>query len=149
MALNPYAIMHVVLSHLKAQGKLTHVRIGLPKQPPTGELTVAIVMDGIRTPELVLDARVLVYDLMVHVFRSFLDDGAQTELEVARVVGEITEAFAGDFTLGGNVRNIDFAGQYGRSVEVNWDYLAFGDVQFRAVAISLPLIVDPAAELVA
>ena len=141
--------MHVVLSHLKAQGKLTHVRIGLPKQPPTGELTVAIVMDGIRTPELVLDARVLVYDLVIHVFRSFLDDGTQTELEVARVVGEITEAFAGDFTLGGNIRNVDLAGQYGRSVDVDFDWLVFDGVQFRAAIISLPLIVDPAAELVA
>lgn len=145
MALNPYALMHVVLSHLKVQGKLERAQIGEPKSPPLGVLTAAILMDGIRTPTSVLDAPVLVYDLTVRLYRNFLDDGTQTELEVARSVGEIMEAFHADFTLGGNARAVDFMGIYGRGMDVTWGHLDFGNVVFRTADISVPIIVDPAA----
>ena len=137
--------MHVVLSHLKTQGKVKRAQIGEPKSPPLDELTAAILMDGIRTPSTVLDAPVLVYDLVVRVYRNFLDDGTQTELEVARTVGEIMEAFHADFSLGGNIRAVDVAGTYGRGMDVTWGHLDFGNTVFRIADISVPLIVDPAA----
>ena len=145
MALNPTTVMHVVLSHLKTQGKVKQAQIGEPKQPPLGQLTAAILMDGIRTPSSVLDAPVLVYDLTVRLYRNFLEDGEQTELEVARSVGEIMESLHADFSLGGNSRAVDFMGMYGRAMDVTWGHLDFGSTIFRTADISVPLIVDPSA----
>ena len=108
-------------------------------------LTAAVLMDGIRTPSTVLDAPVLVYDLVIRLYRNFLDEGEQTELEVARAVGEIMEEFHADFSIGGNIRAVDVAGMYGRGVDATWGHLDFGNTIFRTADVTLPLIVDPAA----
>jgi hypothetical protein len=149
VALNPYLVMHVLQSHLMSLGSIKNVQIGEPKQPPADDLTAAILMDGIRTPRLMLDARVLVYDVIIRLYRNFTDDGRQTEEQMARSVGEVMEAFAGDFTLGGNIRAVDFGGMYGAGMKADWGHLDFGPVMFRTASITVPLIVDPAAEFVA
>src|SRR5687767_6388148 len=112
--------MHVIQSHLSSLGSIKNVQIGEPKAPPADDLTAAILMAGIRTPTLTLDARVLVYDVIIRLYRNFTDDGKQTEEQMARSVGEVMETFANDFTLGGNTRAVDFGGIYGRGVEADW-----------------------------
>ena len=149
MALNPYAVMHVVESHLSTLGSIKRAQIGEPKQPPLDVLTAAILMSGIRTPSSVLDARVLVYDVIIRLYRNFLDDGTRTETEMARAVGEVMEEFAGDFQLGGNTRAVDFMGTYGTSVDARWGHLDFGNTVFRIADITVPIIIDPTAEFVA
>lgn len=149
MALNPYTVMHVIQSHLASLGSIKQAQIGEPKQPPADDLSAAILMDGIRTPLLTLDSRVLVYDVIVRLYRNFTEDGKQTEEQMARSVGEVMEAFANDFTLGGNTRAVDFGGIYGRGMSADWGHLDFGAVVFRTASITVPLIIDPTAEFVA
>lgn len=145
MAWNPLTTLQVVTSHLKVGGRYDHVQIGEPKEPPTGQLTACVIMSGVRTPETVLDAPVRVYDLLVRLYMSMLDPGTDTETRMARTVGETLEDFEGDFTLGGNVRAVDFGGVYGASVEARWGYVEVGGKMYRMCDISVPLIVDPAA----
>lgn len=149
MALNPTTIMGLIVSHLRTQGSIKRAQIGEPKSPPLDVLTAAVLMDGIRTPETVLDAPVLLYDVVVRLYRNFLDDGEQTELDVARAVGEIMESLHGDFSLGAGIRAIDVAGIYGRGMDTRWGHLDFSNTIFRTADISVPLIVDPAAVFVA
>lgn len=149
MATNPYTVLHVVLSHLSTQGSIKRAQVGEPKSPPIDVLTACIIMDGIRTPTTVLDARVLVYDVTVRLYRNFLDDGTRTEQEMARAVGEVMEAFAGDFTLGGNARAVDIGGMYGRGVEATWGHVDMSGTIFRVADITVPIIIDPAAEFAA
>ena len=145
MAIDPLATLNVARSHLLERGAITRAVIGEPKQPPLDELTAAVFMSGIRTVDMALDRPVRVYDVVVRLYRNFMDDGQETESELGRVVGAVMEAFEGDFTLGGNVRNVDIGGEYGDPMSAEWVHLDFSGTIYRAADVSVPLIVDAAA----
>lgn len=65
-------------------------------------------------------------------------------LEGARLTSELLDSLYGDFTLGGNVRNVDVTG-----IEVQFAERDIEDVPTRVAEITLPLIVDGTAEFAA
>ncbi len=142
---DPAAAINLIASHLKGRGSIKNVHIGLPKAPETSEIGAAVRMVGIRTPETVLEAPVRIYEVEVRLYRSAMDDGEETELKLAQVVGDVMAELGGDFTLGGNVRNVDVAGIYGASLEADWDDLESAGTDFRVCNITVPLVVDESA----
>ena len=147
MAYDPTATLAAITSFLKSQGRVGggNVQIGEPKDPPAGRISAAVFMEGIRTPESVLDAPVRIYDVAIRLYRNFTEDGTATEIELARAVGELWEDLEGDFDLGASIRNVDVAGIYGQGLTASWGYLDVAGRMYRTCDVSVPLVVDPAA----
>ncbi|MDP3909468.1 MAG: hypothetical protein Q8Q14_03670 [Gemmatimonadales bacterium] len=143
-AYDPEAALAALTSFLKGRGRIKHVQLGEPKAPPTGEITAALMMESIRTVELVLDAADRVYEVTIRLYRGFLEeDGEQTELELAQVVGALMNDLDGDADLGQSVRAVDVGGIYSGGLAAGWAYLEMGDgTMYRTVDVTVPLIVD-------
>lgn len=143
MAVDPYAVMAALKSFALARGRVRHAQVGEPKAPPQAHVSAAVLMEGIATPSSVLDAAVRLYTVTIRLYRGFLDDGEQTETELAQVTGALLTALDGDADLGGTVRNVDVAGEHSGGLAADWGYLEMDEgVMYRTVDITVPLIVD-------
>ena len=79
----------------------------------------------------------------------FLQDQQNRVLKASILTSQVADLFYGDFTLGGNVRNIDIAGQYGTPLEVEFVDVETADVPTHVANITVPLIVDSGTSFVA
>ena len=151
MAYDPTATLAAITSFLKSQGRVAggNVQIGEPKSPPQGRIFAAVFMERIGTPETVLDAPVRLYELAIRLYRDFTADGTETEIEMARAVGELFEDLEGDFDLGASIRHVDVGGIYSAGLQATWGYLDVSGVMFRTCDVSVPLVVDPSAATLA
>ena len=66
------------------QGRIKVVEIGEPEVPDMRNISAGVFAEAIRTPELVLDAPVRIYDVTVRLYLSFLQGGDQTETKMLR-----------------------------------------------------------------
>lgn len=51
-------------------------------------------------------------------------------------------AWAGDFTLGGRIRNVDIKGAHGIPLDGQAGYQRIGDTMFRVFTLTVPLIIN-------
>lgn len=145
MAFDPTAALSSIASKLKTQGRIRSVEIGEPEVPDVRNISAGVFAEAIRTPELVLDAPVRIYDVTVRLYLSYLQGGAQTETMMLRAVGEAMEDLEGDYDLNSTIRAVDVGGIYGSALGAEWGYLEVGDNNYRTCDISVPLIVDASA----
>lgn len=142
--------MRTVESLIAAQG--FRVQISDPKAPPSiavGEQAASVRAGGARVHELTAgngaggSDTIEVQTLIVEVYGYFLDEpGDALEIGLASNVNVIVNAILADADLGGSVRNIDAAGQYGQPLEVVYGYKDIGGRMFRTAEIVVPFIVD-------
>ena len=137
--------LRALKSFLQTQPRINSAQIGEAHSPPSGKINAGVYMDGIRTPEAVLDATTKVVDVVVRLYLSFTRLGEETELTMTQAVTELMGDIEGDFDLDGTIRNVDVAGQYGEGLAAEWGETELGGVQYRIVDVSIPLIVDSAA----
>lgn len=110
-----------------------------PESPPSGRLNCSISLGPVKpVTSSGLGAVSLQVTLMVHVW-SFamqrrLDD---IDPEALGAVCALMGAFAGGFTLGGTVREIDLF-----QMSAQPGYVDFEGKEFRTVAISLPITIN-------
>ena len=137
------------LSDLKSKfmehGAFKAVVIGEPKAPPE-DTTCALWMVSTVPVALTLTTTVEVHVVNARVHMKALDEETErTELEMARIVSDISADILGDFDLGATVRNVDAAGQYGTAFGSQWGYADISHTLFRICDITIPLIVDDSA----
>jgi len=75
------------------------------------------------------------------------EKGEDIEFQMAEVVQKVGSDLLGDYDLGGTVRTVDAAGQYGTAFGAEWGYVDLGGVMFRVADITVPLTVDDSATL--
>lgn len=68
----------------------------------------------------------------------------QVDPQVLTAVGLLWAAIIADFTLGGLVRQVDVRGAHGERMRARGIYATVAGVKVRAVAVSVPVIVDGA-----
>ena len=61
---------------------------------------------------------------------------------IVAAVDTLLEDFSGDFTLGGNARNIDLLGQTGEALSARAGYITIDQTVFRSMDITIPIIVN-------
>jgi hypothetical protein len=146
MSLNSRAIINAVVSHAMTLGVFDRVAGHEPDNKPGNGLTCAVWVDRIEPIGKVSglgvgSGRVV---LNVRVFNPLISEPAdEIDLNMVDAIDALFDAYAGDFTLGGLIRNVDFFGETGPGLHVQAGYIETEDeTVFRVMNISLPMIVN-------
>lgn len=144
MALDINDILNIVVSHAQASGSFDRVNQHEPKNPVGNGVTCAIWVDYI-SPVITsglssTSARLL---LKVRIYKNMLSEPQDAiDPDITAAVDTQMTAYNGDFTLGGEARNIDIMGQYGVPLQAQAGYLNLGNTIYRVMEITIPIIVN-------
>jgi len=143
--------LDVIVSELMKTNIFSTVAVGEPKAPPTdAKMTAHVWMNSINEVAGTLDKTIEVYLMTVRVMIPMLEEPVGTiESDLAEAVSKADEALFANFSLDNKIRNIDILGQYGANYRVDWGYVEISQKIFRAADITLPMIVDDSAAMVA
>lgn len=143
------AIFAAAADHAYASGLFDRVTGHEPKSAPGSGLTAAFWLADLRpvpaesglsltTYRLVLSIRI--YNPMLQEPQDGIDPAILTATS-ALVIG-----YSGDFTLGGLVKSVDLLGRAGEPLSGRAGYIEQDKKLYRAVVITLPLILNDLAE---
>ena len=132
-----------IQGHMAASGMFAEVTVGEPTAwGDADRLYGAIWTLGTRIPYVSLDTAIRIYDTRVRLYsKAFARPQDSREFALARAVQQVASDLFGDFTLGGTIREIDIAGQFGQPVRARWGHAMVG-VMYRIVDIDLALVVN-------
>ena len=153
MAYDISATLRQIQSHISA-GRFAHdVVIGEPMQPPKSDqdkVFCAISIQRSSVQQVAADGGTTeVYQILLRCYYEMLQGSTETmELTLVNAVSNIQQDLVEDSDLGGNIRNIDVAGQFGSGVGAEYGHIDQSGVLFRVADITLPLIVDGSATAV-
>ena len=145
MSLDIQGILAAVESHARSIGGLEDVVTVEPKSAPGNGIYAAIwVSDITPTPGgSGLAAMSVVLTLTVRVMKRMLSlPYGQIDPDMLAVVDQLMAAYAGAFTLGGEVRDVDLFGMYGTKMAGRAGYLTLDKSMFRVMDITLPLVIN-------
>ena len=133
-----------IQGHLMASGHFAEATIGEPAAwGDSGQLYGAIWTMGTRSPYVSFDSTTRVYDTRVRLYtQAFTSPLDSREFVLARAVQQIASDLAGDYTLGGTVRELDIAGQFGPPMRARWGHAAVAGVMYRIVDIDIGLVIN-------
>ncbi|MFF5008039.1 hypothetical protein ACFY3G_35060 [Streptomyces phaeochromogenes] len=154
MALNSSAILDAVATHAVSLGHFQNVTLHEPRAVTGNEISACVLVENI-TPIRSSGAATtsIRLELSVGIYTTTLIDADTDGIDA--VLGEAADAlmrmYAGDFTLGGLVRQVDVFGAHGRPLGAKaGNYVRPDDSPpLRVFRVRLPLIVDDVYEQVA
>lgn len=141
------AYVDAVVSHAMTTGYFSRVNKHEPKSAPPDGLTAAVWFNSIEplrsNPSLYqtsvrLAVTVRIYVGMIEEPQDGIDD------QVMECVDKLMEAYSGDFTLDGLVRQIDLLGEFGVPMNAQAGYLTIDKKMMRVVDINVPMIINDA-----
>jgi len=145
MALDVAGIVAQLASQALSLGVFEDVVTVEPKSAPGDGVFLAIWVQGI-TPvpggsglaslsvDLVFQARIMK--------RMLSQPYGQIDPDMLAACDALMRAYAGAFTLGGEVRDVDLLGMYGTKLEAKAGYLTLDKALFRVMDITLPLVIN-------
>lgn len=136
--------LQIIQGHLTANGYLTRAQIAEPKNAPTDNVAAAIFMSSSTMGTAYLGNQVEEHHVVT--VRFYVDmmhePSKKIEFRLSEVVAEFTDDLLGDFSLGENVREVDYAGMGGTPLSARYGYSDISGKMYRIVDLSLPLNVD-------
>ncbi len=147
MAFSLNATMQVVKTHLEGLNLFYEVLIGR-LAGPVGEGPIAAIHgESIQVAEVTSHA-IELHVLNVRLFQAtHIGTDENLELDGWTLVSSLMALLYADFTLGGNVRNIDVGGQYGVPLSAARDEEELAQTPYYVADITLPLVVDDTTTL--
>lgn len=145
MSLDVTGILGAVQSHAQKLGLFENTDTHEPKNAPGNGLSCAIWADQISTVPTGsgLAASTARITFMVRIYSPMLAQPYdQIDPSVMSAVDALMNAYAGAFTLGGTVRNVDVLGAHGPGLAAKAGYVNQDGKLFRVMDITLPLIVN-------
>jgi hypothetical protein len=145
MSLDGAAQMTAVADHARTTGLFEKVNGHEPKNSPGSGLTAAVWVDTIDPVALasglaITSARV---GVLVRIYTNMLQEPQDSiDPNIVAAVSILMGQYAGDFDLGGLVRNVDLLGQHGVPLRAQAGYLEQDKKLFRVMTITVPLIVN-------
>lgn len=144
--MNTQAIIDAMVSHALTLGRFDRVNLMEPASPPANGLTGAVWANSIGpAPGSGLNSTSA---LLVFNFRLYKNMVTQPpdmiDVDMVTATDELFAAYSSDFTLGGNIRNIDLLRQSKEALSAEAGYLRQGDTLMRAITITIPLIINDA-----
>jgi hypothetical protein len=144
MSIDINTVLSTVKSHAQKTGYFTSVLLHEPKNAPADSTTAAIWADrfrpvrtsGLNSVSVLLVLRIRLYSNMLQEPQDAID------ASLATVADSLMTAYAGDFELGGAVRNVDIFGTYGFDFGCVFGYLSQDSVLFRTAEITLPIVIN-------
>ena len=143
--MRPSAILAEVETHALTSGLFERVNTHECASPPGRGLTCEIWTGGWSLVPATSGLAVVSMRLELVVrLLCFADreprDTIDTDLDVASHL--LGEAYAGDFTLGGEVSEVDLLGAHGPGLACVAGYVLVDSTRYRTRTITLPLIID-------
>lgn len=141
------AYVDAIVSHAMSTGYFSRVNKHEPKSAPPDGLTGAVwfnSIDPLRANSSLyqtsvrLAVTVRIYIGMIEEPQDGIDD------QVMECVDTLMEAYTGDFTLDGLIREIDLLGQHGPPLSCLTGYLTIDKKMMRIADITVPLIINDA-----
>lgn len=135
----------VLTSHAQASGHFGQVLAHEPLSAPGNGLTYAVWVGAIDplpgNSGLSTTGVYVTYNgrLYLPADTEPLDD---IDVQLTAAVDALMDAYTGDFTLGGNVRNIDLLGQFGDRMRARYGYLDIGSTTYRMATLSIPTVIN-------
>lgn len=153
MSFSPRATVKALQSAMAETGFFAGgVQVGELFSPPSA-MTAAIMAWAMKPAVTTLGGTVDVYTLMVRVYgkTDFTPETTEAgELELLDLAVKLEQTFAGGFSLGGNVRAINWAGEEpGETFEMKWGHVTISQTQVRVLDVMVPCVVDDAAAFAA
>lgn len=146
MTLDLPQLLDLVTSHAQRLGGSDAVIAHEPESAPGGRgVTVTASLAGIGAARggSSVKATTARVELAVRVW--YPADGAaaaRAELVVAAAADGLMRAYTGDYTLSGQVMNIDLLGRYGPGLEGRAGYADLDGETYRVFTITLPMIIS-------
>jgi PKD repeat protein len=141
--LDVVGITAAIETHALASGRFETVNGHEPKSAPGLGITAAVWFQSIEPAPAAsgLAATTIRLVMNIRITTNMLaepQDGIDPNIVSA--VDALMAAYSGDFTFGGQVRNVDLLGQTGQPMRADAGYLTQDNRSYRAVVITLPLI---------
>lgn len=147
MAFDIEATINVITSHAAASGWFSQVTAYEPRSLPKGgdRLSAIFWLDEFR-PEAKASGLAATSAYMIMRARAMLPLRSAPEqtidLRLAKASIEYCRRISGDFSLGGNVRNVDLLGSRGTGLSFRLTYVEQDGTWYRASMITIPCIVN-------
>jgi hypothetical protein len=147
MAIDLKTLFEAIESHQEASGFFERVARHEPKASPGDGVTAANWFQRISPIPIGsgLNSTSIRIELVTRLYAPFLaapQDAIDTDIYSA--ASYLFEIYSADFTLGGNIRNIDLLGHYGEPMQSAAGFLNQSGVIYRVFDITMPLIVNDA-----
>lgn len=146
MSLDTTGILNALVSHALSLGVFERVNTHEPKNAPGHGLTAAAWVDSIAPMAIVsglaaTSARIV---FNVRVYGSAEQEPADMiDPNMVGAIDQLMNAYSGDFTLGGLVRNVDLLGQGGGpGLSALAGYLQQDGRLYRVMTLTVPVIVN-------
>lgn len=139
------AILDAVVSHAMASGLFETVNAHEPKSAPGTGLVASVWVESIAPARRAsgLSSTTALVVLLVRVQENMLAEPQDfIDVQVMGAVDTLMNAYSGDFTLGGLVRNVDLLAQSGTALSARAGYGEQDKRMYRVMDITLPLIVN-------
>ena len=147
MAINLRTLFDAIESHQATSGFFELVARHEPKSTPGPGLSAANWFNSVRPVALAsgLAATAARVELVTRIYTNMLAEPADAiDSDVYDAVDFLLGLYHGDFTLGGNIRNIDLLGAHGEPLHARAGYLNQSRVLYRIVDLVTPLIINDA-----
>lgn len=138
-------IMDTTQSHVESGGYCDTVNAHEPKNAPGRGLSAALWVA--RLDPLALASGLSVTSMRLTVFARFYMNMLKEPLDgidpaMVNAAADLMIRIAGDFTLGGNIRNVDIKGQFGTGMFGEAGYQSIDGKMFRIYNVTIPCIVN-------
>ncbi len=144
MSLNALALTNAIASHAAASGYFDRVNTHEPKNAPGNGLSCAIWfarVAGAQSSGLNATSALVVFNVQIRQ-NMLVEPQDQIDGDMLAALDALIGAYAGDFELGGNVRCVDLRGMTGTALEAEAGYVNQDGKLYRAINITLPLVVN-------
>jgi hypothetical protein len=133
----------VLTSHAQALGLFGQVLKREPLSAPGSGLTYAVWVGDI-TPLPAASGLASTSVRVVFNGRIYLPADTEpiddVDIQLTNAATNLMNAYTGDFTLGGSVRNIDLLGATGETMRARYGYLDIGSTTYRIATLTIPTI---------
>ena len=141
-----------IVTYLQGDGGISSAQAGDPKAPPVGVTRVfaSVIMRSTSIVALTLNGTIELHVILIRLYRDMLAEPQKSiEIDLATAAQRIQADIAGEYDLGGSIRSVDVGGSYGEPLRTDWGYVTISNTMYRIVDITVPLLVDDSAVLVA
>lgn len=145
MTLDATGIFNALISHAAGTGLFESVNGHEPKSSPGKGITAAVWVARIEPARATsgLAATSALVTCTVRIFSDMLQEPQDgIDPAVIEATDALMNAYSGDFTLGGLIRNVDLLGQTRTPLFAQSGYLNVSGRMFRIMDITVPMIVS-------
>lgn len=145
MSFSARTILNAMVSHAESLGVFDVVNSHEPKNAPGNGTACAIWVQSLMPYAIRsgLDATTVRAVFTVRIYMNMIQEPQdEIDINILDATDKLMEAYTGDFTLGGAVRNIDLLGAGGPGLSANAGYIEIDKRIYRAMTITVPVVVN-------